>query len=357
MASVKEFRVETEPTATEYGHGRFMFTDHYSVFDWGEMPDQIPHKGTSLCTMGAYNFELLEQNDISTHYLGVGRSSEAETTVDNQSSNDSDHITAVYALDECTTAPTEMVINLTQVPTLPYTDGVYDYESYHDNGGRNYLIPLEIVFRNTVPTGSSLRRRKSPREYGIDADAWPSDHVELSEPIIEFSTKYEEQDRYLDRAEAEQIAGVASLDKLEELALGVNRVITHQAEKHGFIHEDGKIECLYHDGKIIVADVAGTFDENRFEYNNQEVSKEVIRQRYKEVDAEWVSAVKDAKQQAEINNVAEWRDRCDRSPTSLAQPAIDAVADLYTAGANRYIDTQWFDAPSMDVAVENIQEL
>ncbi|MFO7833566.1 MAG: phosphoribosylaminoimidazolesuccinocarboxamide synthase, partial [Halohasta sp.] len=50
MTSVKEFRVDREPTATEFGAGRFVFTDAYSVFDWGQMPDAIPHKGASLCT-------------------------------------------------------------------------------------------------------------------------------------------------------------------------------------------------------------------------------------------------------------------------------------------------------------------
>ncbi|ERG93257.1 MAG: phosphoribosylaminoimidazolesuccinocarboxamide (SAICAR) synthase [Haloquadratum walsbyi J07HQW1] len=359
MTSVKEFRIETEPTATSYGHGRFVFTDQYSVFDWGAMPDQIPQKGASLCTMGAYNFELLEQNGISTHYLGVVRPSRTETTaMDTQSLDESEHVTTdSCSLDACSTAPTEMAIKLTQVPALPYDDGVYNYESYHEAGGQNYLIPLEIVFRNTVPIGSSLRHRKSPQECGIDADEWPSNPLELPEPIIEFSTKYEEQDRYLDREEAEQIAGAASVDRLEELALSVNRILTREAKKRGFVHEDGKIECLYRDGKMIVADVVGTFDENRFAYNDQEVSKEVIRQRYKQIDAEWVSAVNDAKRRANTREIADWRGHCNRSPTSLARPVIETISDLYTAGTNTYTDTQWFDAPSMEVAIENVQEL
>jgi phosphoribosylaminoimidazole-succinocarboxamide synthase len=358
MTSVKEFLIETEPTTTGYGRGRFVFTDQYSVFDWGAMPDQIPHKGSSLCTMGAYNFELLEENGISTHYIGVVRPSKAETTtIDNQSSDESDHITTdPCSLDACSTAPTEMAIKLTQVPALPYDDGAYDYESYHEAGGQNYLIPLEVVFRNSVPIGSSLRDRKSPQEYDIDADAWPSNPVELPKPVIEFSTKYEEQDRYLDREEAERIAGAASIDTLEELAVSVNRIITREAEKRGFVHEDGKIECLYHDGEIILADVVGTFDENRFGYNDQEVSKEVIRQQYKQIDPEWVSAVTDAKRQAKMQDVADWRGHCDRSPTPLPQPFINTISDLYAAGTNAYVDAQWFDAPSIEMAIENVQE-
>jgi len=35
------------------------------------MPDAIPRKGASLCAMGAFNFELLEDEGIPTHYRGV----------------------------------------------------------------------------------------------------------------------------------------------------------------------------------------------------------------------------------------------------------------------------------------------
>ena len=71
MASVKDLRVESEPARDALGRGVFEFSDRYSVFDWGEMPDSIPGKGASLCTMGAFNFELLETEGVPTHYRGV----------------------------------------------------------------------------------------------------------------------------------------------------------------------------------------------------------------------------------------------------------------------------------------------
>ena len=37
MTSVKEFRIEEEATAEELGQGSFVFTDDYSVFDWGKI--------------------------------------------------------------------------------------------------------------------------------------------------------------------------------------------------------------------------------------------------------------------------------------------------------------------------------
>ena len=344
MTSVKEFRVAQEPTGTDLGRGRFVFTDRYSVFDWGEMPDHVPRKGASLCTMGAHNFEVLEAEGVPTHYRGVygPEVRGGDRPVD---------------LDACAAPPTAMAIDLTQVPALPYLGSEYDYNAYHDAAGENFLIPLEIVFRNTVPVGSSLRSRGSPADYGLDADTWPDETVDLPEPVVEFSTKYEEQDRYLDRAAADRIAGAADLDELESVALAVNDVLNRQAEAQGFHHEDGKIECLYHEGTIEVADVVGTFDENRFAYQGQEVSKEVIRQYYRRTDPEWVEAVSAAKSEASADGVADWRELCDRTPEPLPESVLDAVSELYAAGANAYTGTEWFDAPAMADAVERVREL
>jgi len=341
MTSVKEFRVDREPTATDLGRGAFVFTDAYSVFDWGQMPDAIEGKGAALCTMGAYNFEHLQENDVPTHYLGVVDDDGGEPT----------------ALDETTAPPREMAIELTQVPDLPYDDGSYDYDAYHAAAGENYLVPLEIVFRNTVPVGSSLRKRGEPTDYGLDLDAWPDEAVDLPEPVVEFSTKYEEQDRYLDREEAARIAGAAEVDRLEAVALAVDEVVTEQAEEAGFRHEDGKIECLYHGGTIKVADVVGTFDENRFSYDGQQLSKEVVRQYYAREHPEWVDAVSEAKARAREEGVADWRTLCDVEPSPLPDDVRRLVADLYGAGTNAYTGREWFDAPDVDDVVAAVRSL
>jgi len=71
MGSVKDLEVVKKPTKTRMGVGRFHFSDRYSVFDWGEMPDHIEGKGAALCLMGAYCFERLEEKGIRTHYRGL----------------------------------------------------------------------------------------------------------------------------------------------------------------------------------------------------------------------------------------------------------------------------------------------
>jgi phosphoribosylaminoimidazole-succinocarboxamide synthase len=339
MTSVKEFRVEEPASADSLGRGAFVFTDDYSVFDWGKMPDSIPNKGASLCAMGAANFELLEAEGIPTHYRGVVNGAD------------------VVPLAEAVSPPREMAIDLTQVPDLPHEGREYDYTAFHEAAGENYLIPLEIVFRNTVPVGSSLRGRATPEEYGLDYAEWPDEPVDLPEPVVEFSTKYEESDRYLSRENADYIAGQADVDDLEAVAREVNDLVTETAAEAGLKHEDGKIECLYFDGEIRVADVVGTFDENRFSYDGQQLSKEVVRQYHKRTQPEWVEAVDAAKAEAKAEGVADWRELCERDPEPLDGHVIDAVRDMYTAGTNAYIGRELFDAPSLSEAVETIRTL
>ncbi|WP_159904616.1 phosphoribosylaminoimidazolesuccinocarboxamide synthase [Salinirussus salinus] len=343
MTSVKDFRVEEPATPEALGRGSFRFTDDYSVFDWGKMPDEIPDKGASLCTMGAFNFELLEAAGIPTHYRGVvidGEPLDVDTALDHG------------------VAPREMAIDLAQVPDLPFDEREgYDYDAYHEAAGSNYVVPLEVVFRNRVGAGSSLRSRTEPGEHGLDHGAWPEGAVDLPEAVVEFSTKYEEQDRYLDPAEADRIAGAAELAELEALAREVNRVVTERAAETGFVHQDGKIECVYHDGDLLVADVVGTFDENRFSYDGQQVSKEVLRQYHKRTQPGWVEAVGAAKAEADRRGVADWKGLCDRAPDPLENHVLGVARDLYCAGTNAYVGREVFDAPTIDEAVASVRDL
>jgi phosphoribosylaminoimidazole-succinocarboxamide synthase len=103
--------------------------------------------------------------------------------------------------------------------------------------------------------------------------------------------------------------------------------------------------------------VVGTFDENRFSYDGQEVSKEVIRQYHKRTQPEWVAAVGDAKERAKERDIADWKSLCAESPDPLPSHVVDAARDLYTAGTNAYIGRELFDAPSLSEAVETVREL
>ncbi len=337
MTSVKDVRVDHEPADGRLGEGAFVFSDEYSVFDWGQMPDRLPGKGASLCAMGAYNFERLAEAGVETHYRGVVESGE------------------VMPLGAISEPPREMAIEIARVPDLPHGPDGYDYGAYHAAGGDAVVVPLEIVFRNVVPPGSSLRDRSDPADHDLDFEDWPAEAVELPEPIVEFSTKYEQQDRYLDRQEADRIAGDADIDALEDCAREVNRVITDRADAVGFTHQDGKIECLYHDGQLKVGDVAGTFDENRFSKNDVQLSKEVIRQYYRTRDPQWVKAVKQAKQEALASASPDWRSAVDIGPKPLPEHVLRHVANMYQAGANAYLGRELFDAPDLESVLEHVR--
>jgi phosphoribosylaminoimidazole-succinocarboxamide synthase len=71
MGSVKNLTVLEQLGSNKTGSGIFTFSDRYSVFDWGEMPDHIKDKGKILCLTGAFFFEKLDEMGIPSHYTGL----------------------------------------------------------------------------------------------------------------------------------------------------------------------------------------------------------------------------------------------------------------------------------------------
>ncbi len=336
MGSVKDLEIREDPTDDDSGHGVFHFSDRYSVFDWGEMPKNISKKGEALALMGAHTFEVVEQEGIETHYKGMEEEGE------------------IKKLDELENPSAEMHVELVNVIEPEFEDGKYDYTKLHNSSADNYLIPLEIIYRNRIPKGSSARRRYDPQELNLDIDEWPDEPVSLKDPILEASTKLEEQDRYIDDEEAERISGM-SLQKIYEITDEINQIITERAEKVGLRHDDGKFEFLYRDGEVILGDVAGTFDEARFTFDGVQVSKEVLRQAYKKEQPEWVEEVKEAKEKAKKEGIKDWKKLVDREPRPLG--IEDLVSEMYQAGANEYIGIDFFDVRDFEDVVGDLKNI
>jgi len=60
VGSVKDLLILEEAQNNKPGLGRFVFSDRYSVFDWGEMPDHIPKRvrqSVSLLLISLKNLE------------------------------------------------------------------------------------------------------------------------------------------------------------------------------------------------------------------------------------------------------------------------------------------------------------
>ena len=81
MGSVKDLTIKRPATEDLEGMGVFKFTDDYSVFDYGKMPNIIPNKGEALCRMAAYNFQELEKQGIKSHFRKLDSGNEMEVDI------------------------------------------------------------------------------------------------------------------------------------------------------------------------------------------------------------------------------------------------------------------------------------
>ncbi|MGB9741066.1 MAG: phosphoribosylaminoimidazolesuccinocarboxamide synthase [Candidatus Bathyarchaeia archaeon] len=337
MGSVKDLEVIKRPTNAKMGVGRFHFSDRYSVFDWGEMPDQIDGKGAALCLMGAYCFERLEEKGIKTHYRGL---------VDIKGK--------VVRFDDLEKPTHIMEINLVNVyKPKAYIEGgklKYDYSVYTPTL-RNFLIPLEIIYRNGLPEGSSVFKRLEQdlitlEELGLDH--YPTAGERLAKPIFDVSTKLEHGDRYVSWKEAKQIAGLtdSELAEVKSLLLKVDETITEIAAKAGLVNEDGKIELAFDpQRKLMVVDVVGTLDECRFTYNGLHVSKEIARIYYR--GTEWAGEVEEAKKKAKEKGIEDWKKLVKTKPPKLEPTLKTMISQLYMAAANEMTGRKLFSVPKL----------
>lgn len=344
MGSVKDLTVLTPATAGHTGEGYFTFSDRYSVFDWGEMPDHIPAKGIALNMMAAFNFIQLRKRGVLTHFLGTSKEASGVTDF-NKPSN-------------------IMRVKLTQV--IP-TDR--DYARY-DGSQKHYLIPLEIIFRNGLPKGSSIFKKLKRSEDDAAATASilaelglkekPQPGMMLPEARYDFTTKLESTDRALSFTEAKRISGLNDTQfiKLLNTAKNVNQFITAQAESKGFKHFDGKIEAMICDGEIILVDVLGTFDENRFLYHEEQISKEILRQAYVTLQPDFIQAIDQAKLQAAAEHNSDWKSYCSVKPEKLPDHFIEIISQIYQSGANHYTGEIIFPhVPSLDTLIPELIRL
>lgn len=336
MGSVKDLQLIQKPTQNAAGTGRFVFSDRYSVFDWGEMPDHIDGKGAALCLMGAYCFEELEKKGVKTHYHGLVENDKAVPTAKLKEPSNIMEVSLVNVYKPKTTAQKGKII--------------HDYSVYNTTL-KNCLIPLEIIYRNGLPDGSSVFKRLEQGEIAyqdLGLDHYPKPGEQLSKPIFDVSTKLEETDRYVTWSEAQKIAGLTDeeLVDVKEVLLEVDETITEAAKKAGLKNEDGKIELAFDENrKLMVVDVVGTLDECRFTYEGVHVSKEIARQFYKKTS--WYIAVEQAKKEAEAKGIQDWKELVKIQPHQLDPQLKKVISQMYMAAANEISGKKLFDTPKL----------
>jgi len=336
MGSVKDLIVMEKPLKGKTGRGKFIFSDRYSVFDWGEMPDHIPNKGKSLCVSAAYFFEKLESMGIGTHYLGL--------VEDGQSKK----------ISEIKTPVDIMEVKLLRVLKPHKTTDGYDYSDYQKEDN-NFLVPLEVIFRNSLPPGSSVFKRleKGELELGeLGLEKMPIPGENLEKPFLDVSTKLEESDRYMNWKEAKRITNFkeSQLSEISDITTRVNRLITEEADRIGLKYEDGKIEFgLDVNKKLLMVDVLGTLDECRFTFKGMPISKEIARLYYRKTL--WYKELIDAKKKDELN----WKEKVNLSPPPLPARLKELISMAYCAFANEITGRVWFrKIPAMKKILEEI---
>jgi phosphoribosylaminoimidazole-succinocarboxamide synthase len=337
MGSVKDLQVIQKPTLTEMGTGRFVFSDRYSVFDWGEMPDHIEGKGAALCLMGSYCFEQLEKLGVKTHYKGLV--------------NEKGKVVKVAELKAPSSTMEVALVNVYR-PKTSVANGkiVHDYMAY-TSVLKNCLIPLEIIYRNGLPDGSSVFKRLAQgkvtlKDLGLDHQPKPGET--LSKPIFDVSTKLEETDRYVTWIEAQKIAGLtdSELVDIKTVLLKADETITKGASNAGLKNEDGKIELAFDDKRrLLLVDVLGTLDECRFTYDGVHVSKEVARQFYKKTI--WYGDLEQVKKDAEAGGIQDWKSLCKSQPPKLDPKLKTIISQMYMAVANEMTNIKLFDTPKL----------
>jgi phosphoribosylaminoimidazole-succinocarboxamide synthase len=248
--STKELFVISQPSNLMPGLGVFEFTNYYSVFHFGRMPDEIEGKGESIARMTSINFELLNKLGVDNHFIRFHEPNKIEFSL-------------------------FRVINPEEKKISPKEN--------------NFFVPLQVVFRNSLPKGSSFLKRVqkgiiSLSQYGLVS---VKPNMKLKNTIIEFTTKLENVDRYISEEYAQRISGLSDkkMRKLKEITLQVNSMITQKADELGLEHADGKIEfAISPDSQLIVVDSVGTPDENRFMYKGRHLGKQFLRNVYAKVN-------------------------------------------------------------------------
>lgn len=230
----------------------FKFSDRYSVFDWGEMPDHLEGKGKSLARFTKLIYKEIETKGVRHHLINR----------------------------DC--KENEIVVKPFKV--------IRDQSSLA--GLTNVFIPLEVIFRMGYAKGSSLKKRMKSEADWLAAGMTRSYHeLEMfDQPMIDFTTKLERFDRPLTNEEAKTLSGLndEEWNSLLKVTKAVANTLKEVFGKHDITLWDGKIELALGEyqganREIILVDSIGP-DELRLTKQDVQLSKEIIRQYYRQTE-------------------------------------------------------------------------
>ncbi|MQS11321.1 phosphoribosylaminoimidazolesuccinocarboxamide synthase [Streptomyces kaniharaensis] len=282
--STKDLEILRPPADGRPGDGILTFTDRYSVYDFGVMPDEIPGKGIASATMAVHSFGLLAAAGVPTHF--VEQVSERS-----------------------------LRIRLLEIDFLGKSAAT----------GPAGMIPLQVVYRNALPRESSVHRRTAAGtlDPALVPPYAPSGAPWLAAPMVEFTTKFEDTDRFVTAEEAALVGRVtpADLAGIADLTRTVAGVLTAHADAVGLRLADGKAEYGFDEHRRpLLIDHVGTPDENRFYFRGTPVCKELLRLLH--------PGLRDQVQESVRNGTprSQWP-----RPERLSDRLVTATAEVYQA--------------------------
>ncbi len=357
--SVKNLWTTKKPTSKKPGVIVFEFTDDFSIFDYGKMPDVIPGKGAAMAMGSAFIFESLQspkawknletskawnkikqkklrrnllesttfkslkRGGLPTHYRGLIDPDTGKTVSFKKLKKHSNYLEVDAA-------------RIIHPEKVEFGGGIFwDYNKFTPSM-RNFLVPLECIFRFGVPTGSSLFERIKLPGYleSLGLAKAPVPNQWLSRPVVEYFSKLEPSDRHLNHESALNFSGLSqgNFIRLHELTLLVALFLTDLFKKAQLNLWDGKFEFLMGEKDLSLGD-AITPDELRLTYKGVQISKEPLRQYYKKYEPKFVKAMKEAKVRAtkvdkSLRDIVNNDLKC--PPPKMDKEFLDAVSYMYT---------------------------
>jgi phosphoribosylaminoimidazole-succinocarboxamide synthase len=315
LHSTKNLEIVEPPTATREGIGIFEYTDNFTVFHYGRMPDLIPGKGEAACRMAVANFTMLEAAGVRTHFRRF-------------------------------IAPNRIEFDLARVPDAgaePLTPAA-----------GNYLVPVQVLFRNELPQGSSVHRRLATGELTLaelGLHDTPAVGETLEHPILEYATTRDDVNRFIGAPEAQSLAGLGDeqFQEMRDTTVQVNDVLTRHAREVGLNHADGKAEFIVSsDGGIVLADSPGTPDESRLMFNDVHCGKQILRNWYVDNGLE----LPVGRLIAEGVPRNQWPD-----PAPLPPEFLPVMSDLYRSLSETWTGERLWNPPDLQTATQAVAHL
>lgn len=379
--SVKNVYQDTQNPQVNY----FEFTDDYSIFDWGKMPDTIAQKGRALSILGGYLFQQLAN---PKSWIELGKTSSLKpfesaflTTLFSSttyqellnkglqhhflgwSSETGEVLSFAQACEYDKSAFLKVQAIEVNHPAAFFMDKqtVYDYSFVRT---KPFLVPLEVVFRFGMPQGSSLKQRLEQdalyyETLGLSRP--PQENQWFERPVVEFFTKLEPTDRFLTPQEAFLISGLSkeAFKTLYETTLLLALWLFDFFARREIALWDGKFEFAWTSTGLMLVDSIGP-DELRLIQGEVHLSKEMIRQFYR--GTPWEKAVKQAKALASSLPGSDWKaickDQLGETPEPLNEVQKRITDNLYGALVNHCLEKTVIQTPlSLNAIVSEIQDL